>query len=65
MTIDTGPAIRAFVEERRKEWLDKDGNIPPTAEARSVIDELSMILTLCDGLAKQTEILKEAMGHDR
>lgn len=56
MIIDNTPAIRAFVVERIRMCKDpaRDGSIIADL---AVVRELEMILTLCDGLTKQNEML--------
>ena len=61
MTIDNTPAIRAFVEERIKKLTPKVEGLPPKSENMTALDELEMILTLCDGLTKQNELLTKAL----
>jgi hypothetical protein len=51
MTIDNTPAIKAFVQERMK-----------TVDLFSAFEELRMIVTLCDGLTKQNEMLASALN---
>jgi hypothetical protein len=59
MTIDYTPAIRAFVEERIRHLRAVTNFI----EGReNMIDELELILKLCDGLTKQNELLTKALG---
>ena len=55
MTIDNTPAIRAFVEERLRQIKSRG----VTLDNESV-RELEMVLTLCDGLTKQNELLARA-----
>jgi hypothetical protein len=57
MTIDNTPSIRAFVEERIKLAAKNEF----TVRRDAVTDELKLILTLCDGLTKQNELLTKAL----
>lgn len=52
MTIDNTPAIRAFCEARIKHLKPQDA---------SRIDELELIIKLCDGLMAQAELLKSVL----
>lgn len=61
MIVDATPAILAFAEARKQQWLARDGSVPPTAEAQSVLTELNLIITLCDGLIQQNELLTSAL----
>jgi hypothetical protein len=60
MNIDNTPAIRAFAEARIESL--KSENPQPGSENAGRLDELEMILTLCDGLQKQNELITKAIG---
>lgn len=51
MKIDYTPAIRAFCEARIKQ-------LQGHYEAQARIEELELIINLCDGLMAQAELLK-------
>jgi hypothetical protein len=58
MNIDNTPAIRAFVEERIETYnRSRNDN-----SGKEVIRELNLIVTLCEGLTKQNELLTKALG---
>ncbi len=59
MKIDNTPAIRAFAQERIKQF--ESAPIQSLA-TKARVDELKMIVTLCDGLEKQSELLTKALG---
>lgn len=52
MTIDYTPAIKAFAEARIKQLHPSQG---------AAINELQMIITICNGLMKQSEIFQESL----
>ena len=55
MIIDNTPAIRAFALER----LGQLQNLDPHPEILSRIDELQMIIALCEGLLTQSKLFLE------
>lgn len=57
MTIDNTPAIKAWCEQRI--LMLKHDEPTPSEIART--DELRMLITLCDGLAKQNELVTKAL----
>ena len=57
MTIDNTPAIKAFAQERIRQLIE---SIPTDMKLR-VIDEMLMIVALCDGLTRQSEMLDAAL----
>lgn len=59
MTIDNTPAIKAFVSERMK-YISATEDSQPESKAR--LDELNMVLTLCEGLERQNRMLEKALG---
>lgn len=61
MTIDNTPAIKAFCEERIRQINALD--LPENGALKARLDELGMIVSLCNGLAKQNELLSRAMSE--
>jgi len=59
MIIDHLPGIRAFAEQRK---LQLESRFTVDREAAARIDELNMIIVLCDGLEKQNELFSAAMN---
>lgn len=57
MTIDNAHAVRAFAKAR----IDALRGTPQTDATKARIDELLMIVALCDGLQIQAELLDGAI----
>lgn len=65
MIIDNGPSIRAFCEERlrqlkRQQTASTDSGSQIGWAAK--IDELEMIVTLCNGLEAQSQIVNNMLA---
>lgn len=58
MTIDNAPAILAYVRSRKAE-IEKQ---PSSAKRDGQFLELDLIEHLCEGLAKQQEMIYDAFG---
>lgn len=58
MKIDNTPAIRAFCEARIDQL-----RLFNSLDNAARIDELEMIITLCDGLTAQAELLKSVLPN--
>lgn len=63
MTIDNMPAVKAFVEARIENLNKQQPESDMRKAAKSAaLDELGMVLTLCNGLERQAAMLAKAMG---
>lgn len=63
MIIDNGPSIRAFCEERLRQLKKLQTGITETDIGRAAkIDELEMIVTLCNGLEAQSQIVNNMLA---
>lgn len=63
MIIDNGPSVRAFCEERIRQLKKLQTGITETDIGRAAkIDELEMIVTLCNGLESQSQIVNNMLA---
>lgn len=58
MTIDNGPAIKAYCQERIRS-LNRD--LPKGSNRDNLVAELQQVIVLVDGLEKQAELLNKAL----
>jgi protein-tyrosine-phosphatase len=64
MKIDNTPAVRAFCNARIDSLKEQNAHTTDQTGKEVIaarIDELNLIITLCDGLIQQQELLSKAL----